>query len=57
MVNSKGIYRIKAQIHDSAYFQYRQEHPNIPTLIRDKYMNTRVPVTGADGVVRTMFIP
>jgi hypothetical protein len=53
----KGIYRIKAQIHDSIFGQYRQEHPNIPTLIRDKYMNTRVPVTGADGVVRTMFIP
>ena len=50
-------YRLKAQIHDSIFGQYKQEHPELPTLLRDEFMDTRITVRGADGVSRSMFIP
>lgn len=49
--------RIKAQIHDSIFFQHRTEHADVPTLVRDRIMVTRIPVRGADGVSRNLFIP
>lgn len=53
----RGVVRIKAQIHDSIFFQYKVEHPEIPALIRDKLMDTRVTIRGADGISRSMYIP
>lgn len=49
----RGLVRIKAQIHDSLLFQYRNCDPRI---VLD-YMNTSVTITGADGKKRTMLIP
>lgn len=51
----RNRYRLKAQIHDSILGQYRGEE--VPALIAEKYMNTRVQVRGSDDVVREMFIP
>lgn len=48
--------RIKAQIHDSIFFQYREEYPEIPEQVCEM-MNTAVRIKGADGVTRTMRIP
>jgi DNA polymerase I-like protein with 3'-5' exonuclease and polymerase domains len=53
----KNNIRIKAQIHDSNFFQYRQELQAIPQWVADNIMNTIVAVKGADGVTRSMFIP
>lgn len=53
----KNNIRIKAQIHDSFLFQYRLQFPNIPETVRDRIMDSRIPVRGADGVTRTMYIP
>ena len=50
----RGFVRIKAQIHDSIFFQYRIGFDPHTVL---KMMNTPVQVTGADGVTRTMLIP
>lgn len=50
----RGHVRIKAQIHDSLLFIYKEiKYANIVHSM----MNTSVPVTGADGVTRTMRIP
>ena len=51
--------RIKAQIHDSLKFQYREgeQFLAIPEMVRDIIMDTRIPVTDPEGVTRTMFIP
>ena len=46
--------RIKAQIHDSIFFQYRESFDPETVL---SMMNTPVEVLGADNVVRTMLIP
>lgn len=51
-----GLFRIKAQIHDSIFFQYRQDRPDVPGLVH-AMMLTRVNIKGADGVTREMFIP
>ncbi len=48
--------RIKAQIHDSIFFQYRVEFPEVPKIVYG-IMDTKVVIRGADGVTRTMFIP
>ena len=53
----KGLVRLKAQIHDSIKLQYRQEYPNLPKEIEQKYMRTKVQVVGSDGIERTMLIP
>lgn len=53
----KGLYRLKAQIHDSIFGQYKATRPDVPALIEEKYMRTTVPIKGADDVVRNMFIP
>ena len=50
----RGKVRIKAQIHDSIFFQYR---PDFDPQVVLKMMNTPVQVVGADGVERTMLIP
>lgn len=49
--------RLKAQIHDSIFFQYRQDDHEVPAIVRDQIMNTRVTIKGADGVTREMYIP
>lgn len=46
--------RIKAQIHDSIFFQYRIGFDPRKVL---EMMNTPVQVKGADGKTRTMLIP
>lgn len=46
--------RIKAQIHDSIFFQYRETFDPKTVL---KMMHTPVQVTGADKKTRTMLIP
>lgn len=53
----KNRVRIKAQIHDSLFFQYDKRFPDIPETVRSVIMDSRIPVRGADGVTRTMFIP
>lgn len=50
----RGLVRLKAQIHDSIFFQYKGE--NTPKLV-EALMQTRVPIRGADGVTREMLIP
>ena len=52
----RGVVRIKAQIHDSILFQYKEIRSDIPEIIAG-IMNTTVAVKGADGVTRNMFIP
>lgn len=52
-----GVVRLKAQIHDSIFFQYKQDRPDIPELVRSEFMDTRVVIRGADGVSRSMYIP
>jgi hypothetical protein len=48
--------RIKAQIHDSLPFQYRENDPDAAKEVV-AMMQTKTIVTGADGVTRTMVIP
>lgn len=50
----RDLVRIKAQIHDSIFFQYRTSFDPRRVLER---MHTPVEVTGADGKTRTMLIP
>lgn len=50
----RGLVRIKAQIHDSLPFQYKI---GFDPMVVVNMMQTRVKVTGADGVERTMLIP
>lgn len=52
----KGIFRIKAQIHDSIFFQYRITNPEVPGLVQEG-MRTEVSVTDCFGITRTMVIP
>jgi len=52
----RGKIRIKAQIHDSIFFQYRKECPDIPEIVCGM-MQTSVDVKGADGITRTLKIP
>jgi hypothetical protein len=48
--------RIKAQIHDSIFYQYRESRPDVPELV-NQLMTTAVNVKGADGITRQMIIP
>jgi hypothetical protein len=48
--------RIKAQIHDSLPFQYREGDEAAAFEVKSM-MNTSIAVTGADGVTRQMRIP
>lgn len=52
----RGRVRVKAQIHDSIPFQYREGDEAAAQEVL-ALMNTAVQVRGADGVVRTMRIP
>lgn len=52
----RGLVRIKAQIHDSIFFQYKAGRSDIALQVQ-AMMQTSVDVTGADGVTRTMMIP
>lgn len=58
-VDLRGIVRIKAQIHDSNFFQYREgaAYAHIPELVRSEFMDTRISVRDSTGVSRSMFIP
>lgn len=49
--------RLKAQIHDSLFFQYDRRFPDIPKIVAERIMDTKIPIKGADGVTRTMYIP
>lgn len=53
----KNNVRLKAQIHDSLFFQYDKRFPTIPEIVRSDIMDSRIPVKGSDGITRTMFIP
>lgn len=53
----RGKSRVKAQIHDSLFFQYDKRFPTIPQQVRDIIMVSRIPVTAPDGITRNMFIP
>lgn len=48
--------RVKAQIHDSIFFQYRKEEPGLPEVVAD-IMKTDVAITDPAGITRTMYIP
>lgn len=48
--------RIKAQIHDSIFFQYRENCPDVPEII-NQLMQTALHIRGADGIIRKMLIP
>lgn len=48
----RGLVRIKAQIHDSILFQYRNVDPKVVVSM----MQTPVEIKGADGKTRTMLI-
>jgi len=50
----RGRVRLKAQIHDSIFYAYKGEE--IPEIMRER-MKHPIPVTGVDGVQRTMLIP
>jgi hypothetical protein len=50
----RGRVRIKAQIHDSLLFIYRQVNDAMRVA---EMMDLRVKVRGSDGILREMFIP
>ena len=52
----RGLVRLKAQIHDSILFQYRNTASGLPQIIRDR-MRMEVQVTDCFGIVRSMLIP
>ena len=52
----RGCVRIKAQIHDSIFFQYKQNRPELAEQVQ-QMMNTAVTIKGADGKERVMRIP
>lgn len=52
----RGIFRLKAQIHDSIVYQYRPERPDVPGIIQER-MRFPVEVTDCFGTTRTMLIP
>lgn len=52
----RGKVRVKAQIHDSIPFQYRETAPDAPRVVQS-IMQTKVTVRGADGVSRVLAIP
>jgi len=52
----RNIVRVKAQIHDSIFFQYLVSNPDTPKIV-SQIMNTTVSIKGADGVTRNMYIP
>lgn len=55
-VQLRGRLRIKAQIHDSIFFQYRQEFPDTPKVVC-RIMHTPVTVRDPLGIERVMVIP
>ena len=52
----QGKIRIKAQIHDSIFFQYRKNCLDVPEIVCG-LMQTAVTIKGADWVTRVMKIP
>lgn len=52
----RGVVRIKAQIHDSIFFQYVASRPDAPELVAG-IMKTHCDIRSPDGVTRTMYIP
>lgn len=50
----RGLVRIKAQIHDSIFFQYKGEDTPEKVAV---LMRTPLSIVGADKVTRTMIIP
>lgn len=51
-----GIFRLKAQMHDSIMFQFRDGHDEVPALVRAR-MQQKITVVDCDGVSRVMEIP
>lgn len=52
----KGDLRIKAQIHDSILFTYKEGATHIPAEIQ-KRMQITTPITDCHGVTRNMLVP
>lgn len=52
----RDVVRLKAQIHDSILYQYRQERPDAPEII-NTMMREPVKVKDIKGVTRTLLIP
>lgn len=50
------VFRLKAQIHDSIFFQYRIGADWVVDKV-NSMMQTTISVKGSDGVVRPLFIP
>lgn len=52
----RGVFRLKAQIHDSVPFQYKQEATWVPGIV-ESIMQNNTEVCGADKKIRTLKIP
>lgn len=52
----RNVIRLKAQLHDSIFFQYKANRPDAPDLVC-ALMQTKVAITGADKITREMLIP
>lgn len=52
----RGLVRLKAQIHDSIFFQYPKNRQDVPQIV-NSILHTVVPVTDPLGITRDMFIP
>ncbi len=52
----RGRIRIKAQIHDSIFFQYPVSDPAVPGIVQER-MREPITVTDCFGETRTMLIP
>lgn len=50
----RGKARLKAQIHDSIFYEYKGAE--VPAIIKERMVNP-IPVTDVHGTVRTMTIP
>lgn len=55
-LDNPELIRIKAQIHDSILFQYPVGREDVVTTVNEM-MQSKVMVTGSDGVSRELFIP
>ncbi len=51
-----AVIRLKAQIHDSIFFQYKVGHTWVVDAVNNR-MQTTIQVKGSDGITRPLFIP
>jgi len=52
----RGKFRLKAQIHDSILFQYKNSCPEVPSIVQQR-MRQAIEITDTFGITRTMVIP